>query len=98
MRVRGARTHPLLESWSVPAVGAGRLQRVLGGFPAHLAVDEEREEIDPAHVLDLSSRNVRLCAPCPAKFYIVQPALQRLAGRARPGALVVGRELAQVVP
>lgn len=34
----------------------------------------------------------------PAKFYIVQPALQRLAGRARPGALVVGRELAQVVP
>ena len=33
-----------------------------------------------------------------SKFYILQPALERLAGRARPGALVVGRELVQVVP
>ena len=39
-----------------------------------------------------------IISPKPAKFYIAQPALQRLAGRARPGALVVGRELAQVVP
>ena len=36
----------------VPAVGAG-LQRVLGGVPVHLAVDEE---VDLAHVLDLEAR------------------------------------------
>ena len=45
-----------------------------------------------------SSGVARIMERLPAKFYIVQPALQRLAGRARPGALVVGRELAQVVP
>ena len=44
----------------------------------------------------LYTKRVSLCIP--AKFYILQPALERLAGRARPGALVVGRELAQVVP
>ena len=37
----------------VPAIGAG-LQRVLGGVPVHLVVDEE---VDLAHVLgDLEAR------------------------------------------
>ena len=62
----GARsTHPPTLSWSVPAVGAG-LQRVLGGFPAHLVADEE---IDLAHVLEGEARP--LCPPGAAELVLL---------------------------